>query len=224
MSLRYAFALTVLVVAAGCADGSGGPASALVGPNAVVGNPPPPAFSGSVIGSFGIDQGDEKVARLMPGLSLEREGGSGEGSTTGEPPRGTFRFIVRGVEYNADPENLVFWMNFPQQPLPQELQGRFPNFKRGRIVVQNGQSVGTGVIIAIDGENGGFWLISMAQFTQPYEVFVPGCQNQNWVNCITLDAPIIAKFFRVIGFDDRGNPIFEGFESAPSSLTFAELF
>jgi hypothetical protein len=55
-------------------------------------------------------------------------------------------------------------------------------------------------------------------------VFVPGCQNQNWINCITLDAPIIAKFFRVIGYDKDGKPIFEGFESEPSSLTFAEAF
>ena len=223
MSLRYAFALTALVVAAGCADGSGGSASALLGPSAVVGNPPPPAFSGSIVGRFGIDQGDNKVARVLPGISLEREEGLG-GSTTGEPPRGIFTFIVRGVEYNADVEQETFWMNFPHQPLPKVLQGRFPNFKRGRIVVQNGQSVGSGVIISIDDENGGFWLISMAQFTQPYEVFVPGCQNTNWVNCITLDAPVVAKFFRVIGFDDRGNPIFEGFESAPSMLTFAELF
>jgi len=221
MSLRVAFALTALVVAAACADGAGGPADQLFGPNAVVGNPPPPAFSGKVMGTFQVTDADGKVSRAPAGLSLEREGGSGQ---TGDPPSGIFRFLIETVEYNADPQNLKFWMNFPRQALPRELQGKFPEFKRGRIVVENGQSVGTGVIIDIDEENDGFWLISMEQFTQPYEVFVPGCRNQNWVNCITLDAPIVAKFFRVIGFDDRGSPIFEGFTSEPSSLTFATAF
>lgn len=221
MSLRIVIALSALAIVTGCADGAGGPADALVGPNAVVGNPPPPAFSGKVMGTFEVSEIDGKVARTQMGLSLERETGS---SQTGEPPEGTFRFLVENVEYNADSANLKFWMAFPRQPLPGSLKGRFPNFQRGRITVQNGKSVGTGVIIDIDEKNGGFWLIPMNQFTQPYEVFVPGCQNPNWVNCITLDAPIVAKFFRVIGYDEDGRPIFEGFTSQPSSLAFATGF
>jgi hypothetical protein len=64
----------------------------------------------------------------------------------------------------------------------------------------------------------------MSQFTQPYEVFVPGCRNQNWVNCVTLDAPVVAVFYRLLGFDRQGKPLFESFPSKPSSLTFATGF
>jgi hypothetical protein len=174
-----------------------------------------------VLGEFEAADTDNKVSRAPSGLSLEREGGSGN---TGNPPSGVFTFLISDVEYNANSQNTLFWMNFPNQPLPPELEGKLPPLKRGRIEVKNLQSRGTGVIAAIDEKNGGFWLIEMSQFTQPYEVFVPGCANQNWVNCITLDAPVVAVFYRLVGFDQRGKPLFESYRSLPSSLTFATGF
>lgn len=221
MSFRFAVALSALVVATACADSAGGPANQLLGPAAVIGNPPPPAFSGSVVGDFQAADSDAKASRVMPGLSLELEGGSGG---TGNPPKGIFRFRISGVEYNADSANTKFWMPFPFQPLPANLRGKIPPLKKGRIVVENGKSVGTGVIAAFDDANGGYWLIELSQFTQPYEVFVPGCRNQNWVNCITLDAPVVAVFYRILGVDRNGNLLFESYPSAPSFLTFASRF
>ena len=220
MSLRLAVALSALVVTTACADGAGGPADQLFGPSAVVGNPPPPAFGGAVVGTFSAAQVDGKRSYALPGLSLELEGGTGSGN----PPQGDFRFILNNVEYNANPGNTIFWMAFPNQPLPPDLQGKIPPLKKGRIVVQNGASVGSGVIAAFDQKNGGYWLIELNQFTQPYEVFVPGCTNQNWVNCITLDAPVVAVFYRILGVDREGRLLFESYPSEPSMLTFASRF
>jgi hypothetical protein len=216
MRHRIALSIAALALVSACADGSGGP-GALLGPSYVAGNPPPPAFTGAIGGFFRSSPVDERRASTLGGLSLSV-------STTGNnPPAGVFRFSLAPVEYNADQSLTSFWMNFPYQPLPRALQGLIPPLPRGHIVYKNGQSTGSGIILARDDANGGWWLIHLNQFTQPYNVFLPSCQNTNWVDCLTLDAPVFAIFYRVIE-DVEGQKRFETYPSITSQLNFATGF
>lgn len=218
--MRHRIALTIatLALVSACADGSGGP-DALFGPSAVTGNPPPPAFTGAVGGFFESSTVDEqRSAPAISGLSLAFSATSGN-----NPPTERFRFSISPVEYNADPSLTSFWMNFPYQPLPRALQGLIPPLPRGHIVYKNGQSTGSGIILARDDVNGGWWLIHLSQFTQPYNVFLPSCQNTNWVDCLTLDAPVFAIFYRVTE-DAQGQKSFETYPSITSQLNFATGF
>ena len=216
MRPRFAIALSTLALVSACADGSGG-ASGVFGPSAVVGNPPPPAFTGAVGGFFTTDPTDERRSTTsVSGLSLSV-------SANQNPPTGQFRFSISPVEYNADPSLTTFWLNFPYQPLPRALQGFIPPLPRGHIVVRNGQSTGSGIIIARDDVNKGWWLIHLSQFTQTYNVLLPSCQNTNWTDCLTLDAPVFAIFYRVVETPD-GQRSVETYPSAPSTLNFATGF
>ena len=217
MRSRIALAVTALALVSACADGSGG-ADGLVGPNPLTGNPPPPAFTGAVAGYFEPSPVEEHRAHTgISGLSLQvTQGGT-------NPPTTRFRFAISVVEYNADPNLSSFWLNFPRQTLPTALQGHVAPLIRGRIVYQNGQSTGIGTIIARDSKNRGWWIIDLSQFTQPYNVFLPSCPNQNWVNCLTLNAPVIATFYRIVESGDGSRQV-EAYPSKPSTLYFATGF
>ena len=216
MRPRLAIAISTLALIAACADGSGG-ASGLLGPNAVIGNPPPPAFTGAVGGYFEPSTTDElRSTTAASGLSLSL-------TASQNPPTERFRFSISPVEYNADPSLSSFWMNFPYQPLPRALQGFIPPLPRGHIIYRNGQSTGSGIIMARDDANKGWWLIHLSQFTQPYNVFLPSCQNTNWTDCVTLNAPVFAIFYRVVE-SPTGQRSIETYPSAPSTLFFATGF
>ena len=215
MSHRLVVALAALVLVSACSDGTG-VSDRLTGPNNIVGNPPPPAFGGTLLGTFDAG-GDEvgKVSRAPDGLSLEVSNG------TARPPAQPFRFRIATVEYNANAALTEFWMNLPQQRLPAVLQGKVPPLQRGRIHVQNGVTTGIGHIVSqFDKKNGGYWLIDMTQFTQQYDVCVPSCQNPTWVNCLTINVPVVAVFYRTVGRRDLFNP----YPSQPSIMNFATQF
>jgi hypothetical protein len=211
MSHRVLVALSALVLVSACADGTG-PADRSSGPNNIVGNPPPPAFDGTVIGDFESATLEGRVSRLPTGLSLEREGSSTQA------PQGAFRFTISPVEYNANAALTEFWMTFPPQTVPANVAQLIPKPKQGRVVVSNGKSVGSGVIVAFDQANGGWWIIELSNLTQPYDVFQRACPGRTWANCITLNAPVIAYFYPTTGPQSMVYP------SKPGFLRFTTQF
>lgn len=212
MQHRIVPVVAAMAMLVACADAPSGPSTLAFSDvtASALGNPPPPAFEGSLVASFDLASG--KASRLTPGLSLSVSGSSL-----------SHRFVLSHVEFNANSEQTQYWMNFPRQPYPREW-GLGTALPRGRILQKDGASVGSGIIASRDERNGGWWLIDMTQFTVPYNVFVNGCQNPNWLNCVTLNVPVVAEFVRITGRGENGEPIVERRRSNPATMSFAERF
>ena len=202
MKLRLLLPVVAAATLAACSDVAPTESSFLGPLFALKSNPPPPALSGSALGTFTTAPTTSSIASLA----------IGETSLSG-----SFRFWVDGTELNATQALDSYWINLPDQTLPPQA-GAIGAISRARVVWENGMTIGSGRAFAFDSRNKTFVVIDFSQINASGNLF--GDCFKTGRDCVTILAGVTAQLYRIIGTDEGGNYIFDVKSSNPAQISW----
>jgi hypothetical protein len=214
MKLRILLPVLSAVAVAACSSDKASVAAA--NPNAIEiaalrSNPPPPSLLGA---SLGIFSSPTSTSAAAPSGGASLDAAPSEAYTN-------VRFFVDKVELNANSALTSYWNNFPTQQLPAKAY-RIGAISRGRVAwsASSGMTTGQGRVFAFDPRINAYIVVDLTQIQIQGNAF--GDCFQTGRDCVTINAPVVAQIYQIIGKDSQGNWLFNIVPTAPANLSWID--